>query len=80
MDEAVLYQDLTKIFDGIFKHPVELRPESTAYDIPGWDSFKQVRIILAVEERYGIKFHIREINALNTVGDLVQVVSSKARR
>jgi acyl carrier protein len=58
---------------------VALRPELTARDVPGWDSFKQIEIIVALEERYNIKFHTKELDALNNVGDLARVLALKTK-
>jgi acyl carrier protein len=58
---------------------VELRPELTAKDVPGWDSFKQIEIIVALEERYGVKFHTRELDSLHNVGDLLRVLAGKTQ-
>ena len=55
-----------------------LKPELTAKDVQGWDSFKQIEIIMASEEKYGIKFTTRELDSLQNVGDLVRVVTAKA--
>lgn len=79
MTEAALYETLSEIFRDVFMRDVELRPELTAKDVPGWDSFKQIEIIVALEERYGIKFHTRELDSLHNVGDLVRVVSGKSK-
>jgi acyl carrier protein len=51
--------------------------ELTAKDVAGWDSFKQIEIILAVEEKYGVKFRTRELDSLHNVGDLARVVLDK---
>jgi acyl carrier protein len=48
-----------------------------AKDVPGWDSYKQVNILIAVEERFGVKFRSREIDRLGNVGDLVGLVRAK---
>jgi acyl carrier protein len=77
MSEDAFYPVLTEIFRDVFMRPVALRPELTARDVPGWDSFKQIEIIVALEERYGIKFHTRELDALHNVGDLVRVLAQK---
>jgi acyl carrier protein len=79
MTEAALYETLSEIFRDVFMRDVELRPNLTAKDVPGWDSFKQIEIIVALEERYGIKFHTRELDSLHSVGDLVRVLSSKTK-
>ena len=77
MTEAEVYQALSEIFRDVFMRDVALRAELTARDVPGWDSFKQIEIIVALEERYGIKFRTRELDALHSVGDLVRVVAAK---
>jgi len=77
MSEAAFYPALTEIFRDVFMREVALRPDLTARDVPGWDSFKQIEIIVALEERYGIKFHTRELDALHNVGDLARVLAAK---
>ena len=48
-----------------------------AKDVAGWDSFKQIEIIMATEERFGIRFSTRDLDRLQTVGDLIAVVAAK---
>ena len=54
-----------------------LKAELSAKDVQGWDSFKQIEIIMATEERFGMKFTTRELDSLQNVGDLVRVVAAK---
>ena len=78
MGEAEIYAALGEIFRDVFlKDDIELRPELSAKDVPGWDSFKQIDIILAVEEKYHIKLNTRELDSLHNVGDLVRVIVAK---
>ena len=77
--EAGIYADLTVIFRDIFmRDDMELTPELTAKQVQGWDSFKQIEIIMACEEKWGIKFNTRELDALRCVGDLATMVGTKA--
>lgn len=79
MDETEIYAALTEIFRDVFlRDDLELRPELTAKDVAGWDSFKQIDIILAIEEKYGMKFNTRELDSLHNVGDLVRVIAAKS--
>jgi acyl carrier protein len=77
--EAEIYQQLTEIFRDVFgREDMELTPELSAKDVAGWDSFKQIEIMIAVEERYGVKFRTRELESLQNVGDLVRAVLAKS--
>ena len=76
--EAEIYDKLTQLFKEIFmRDDLELSPALTAKDVPGWDSFKQIEIIIATEEIFKIKLRIREIEALYNVGDLVKAILLK---
>src|SRR5215212_9642562 len=78
MSEAKIYAELGEIFRDVFlTDDIELRPELSAKDVPGWDSFKQIDIVLAVEEKYRIKLNTRELDSLQNVGDLVRVIAAK---
>jgi acyl carrier protein len=56
---------------------VNLSATTTAKDVPGWDSLKQVMIIVGVEEKFGIRLASREIDQLHCVGDFVALISAK---
>ena len=76
--ESEIYEGLTGIFREVFlRDDVVLTPQMTANDVEGWDSYKQIEILLAVEEKYGIKFRTKELDALANVGDLARTVLTK---
>jgi acyl carrier protein len=78
MTEPQIYGALTTIFHDVFlRDDIVLSAELSAKDIPDWDSFKQIEIIIAVESKFGIKFRTREMDALNNVGDLVRLIAEK---
>lgn len=55
----------------------ELRDETRAYQVPGWDSLNYIIIILAVEKEYGIRFKLPEILRLNNLGDMQTFIDKK---
>ena len=76
--EAEIYAVLTEIFHEVFmRDDIVLSPQLTAADVPDWDSFKQIEILLGVEEKYAIKFRTKELDSLHNVGDLVRTVLAK---
>ena len=76
--EAEITATLTGIFSEVFGREVALSPALTAKDVPGWDSFKQIEIIMAAEESFALRFSTRELDSLQSVGDLVRVIAAKA--
>ncbi len=75
--EPEIYRALSEIFQDVFQREVPLRPDLTARDVQGWDLFKQIEIIMAVEERHAIRLTTRELDSLLSVGDLVRVIAAK---
>jgi acyl carrier protein len=76
--EPEIYGAMTEIFQDVFmRDDLVLKADLSAKDVQGWDSFKQIEIIMATEERFGMKFTTRELDSLQNVGDLVRVVAAK---
>ena len=79
MPEHEIYETLTPIFRDVFvRDDLVLRPDLTAKDIADWDSFKQIEIIIAVEQQFGIKFRTQEMDNLASVGDLARLIADKS--
>jgi acyl carrier protein len=77
-EQTAIYAALTEIFNDVFMtDDMKLTPALTARDVPGWDSFKQIEIMVSVEEKFGIKLNTREIDGLKSVGDLADVIEKK---
>jgi acyl carrier protein len=57
----------------------ELAPTTTAEDVPGWDSLSHVRVLMAVEAEFGIRFSTLEVLRMKQVGDLQELVDKKSR-
>jgi len=78
MTEAEAYPLLTEIFHDVFmRDDIVLTPATSAPDIETWDSFKQIEIIVAVQEALGIKFTTPELDKMANVGALVGFMVAK---
>jgi acyl carrier protein len=75
--DSILAQ-LTTIFRELFDdNSIVLTRETTAEDIPDWDSFNHINIIVGVEAHFGVKFQTAETEELKNVGHLVDLVERK---
>ena len=78
MSEPGTYAALNEIFRDIFDDPsIAVSPEMSAKDVPEWDSFNHINIIVATEMRFGIKFRAAEIDSLRNVGDFAALIDQK---
>ncbi len=75
MTEAEIYPRLTDIMrDVLMDDDLVLTPQLCAKDVEGWDSFKMIEIIMAVEAQFGIKVKSSQLDTLETVGNLVALI------
>jgi acyl carrier protein len=78
MQSEEIYAQLTSIFRDLFDDDtLVLTPSLTAPDVPEWDSFNHINLIVAVEQRFKIKFHTAELEQLHTVGHLASLIQTK---
>jgi acyl carrier protein len=54
-----------------------LTDSSTAEDVGDWDSTNHVRLMVALEAAFNIRFETDEIAAPECVGDLIDMIQSK---
>lgn len=75
---ATTLQTLTEVFRQVFEDPtIQLTPSTTADQVEGWDSMSHVNLIMAVENRFDIRFKPKEVVSFKNVGDLARCVESK---
>lgn len=75
MTDEEIYEQLTEIIrDVLMNFDLVLRPDLTATEVDGWNSFKMIEIIIAVESHFGLKVKSKELDGLENVGDLVKLI------
>jgi acyl carrier protein len=75
-----VFAQLQGVFRDVFDdEAIVLRPNTTAADIPGWDSLNQIKIIISCERALGVRLKPREINALENVDEMVDHLMATLR-
>ena len=73
-----MIQALNAIFCDIFDEPaLNVTQTTSSLDIPDWDSVAQVKLVLAVEEEFGVDFTTDEVAAFKCVGDFMRALESR---
>jgi acyl carrier protein len=78
MTPPEIYEKLTELFRDVFYNDdIVLKSDMTAADVPGWDSFTHISLMVAVETRFGIKLNTADLDKLANVGDLISAIEKK---
>ena len=69
---------LKRVFRENFEDP-ELVVDDTLSrsTLDRWDSFEQVKLVLAVEEEFGVKFTMEEVTSLAAVAEFRRALSAR---
>ena len=81
MNKKELRIKLKDIFQNIFEDDkIELTDDLSAKDVDNWDSLTHMILITEIEEKFEIKFSLKDLNQLENVGDLLRIISIKTEK
>lgn len=70
--------ELNEVFREVFDDEgIDVGRATSAKDIDEWDSLMHVNLVLAVENRFGVRFTSTEVAGLKDVGELSDLVEKK---
>ena len=80
MERTEIIEKLTAVFHEVFNdNNIVLNDEMTAKDVENWDSLTHMLMITKVEEEFGVKYKLKELNKLKQVGDIVSLLVEKCQ-
>jgi len=78
MTRANTLLQISGLFKEILNNPnLTLNLDMQTGDLPGWDSFTNVEILLKCEEHFSIQFKSKEIDSIRTISDLASMIEAK---
>ena len=79
MTRDEIYEKLNAVFQDIFDNPeIRVCDETTAKDVPGWDSLSHISLLSAIEDEFEIEFSMGETVNLKNVGQMVDIIEREA--
>lgn len=71
--------DILEVLNGIVRRVLEdptivLTPETTADDVPGWDSMTQITLAVEIEHELKVRFKTSEMEKMQNIGELVSLL------
>ncbi|MBR0079676.1 MAG: acyl carrier protein [Synergistaceae bacterium] len=78
MTRAEIFNELNIIFRNNFDDDsITLTDTTSSADIEDWDSLEQINLVVAIQNKFGVKFNIEEVNAMKNVGEMVDFIQNK---
>ena len=78
MTREDVFEKLNEIFRNNFDDDsIELNEATVSTDIEEWDSVEQINLVVAIQDTFGVKFNINEVNAMKNVGEMVNFILEK---
>lgn len=79
--EQDIYVGLNEVFRDVFDdESISVVAHTTADDIEDWDSLEHIRLIAAVEQRFGLRFKMGEVSSMKNVGEMVAIILDRGTK
>lgn len=76
-----ILNELQPIFQDVFDdEDLVVTNESNAENIDDWDSLSHIRLVVAIEKQFGIKFAFDELQGLKNVGEMITLIEKKIQK
>jgi acyl carrier protein len=74
-----VHDELERLFRDVFGNEgIVLTDETTAADVPEWDSLGHINLMFSIEERFGVRFRGNELAEFANVGELERFLEAHA--
>ena len=78
VSSSAIVDRLGGVFRQVFEDPrLVISRATTTKEIKGWDSFRYLNLIVAVEEEFGVTFTTWELGAFSSVGEIAEILAKK---
>ena len=76
MTKEEILNDLQPIFQDVFDdEDIVITNESNAAQIEDWDSLSHIRLVVAIEKQFDVKFAFGELQDLKNVGEMIDLIT-----
>lgn len=78
MEKNEMIDILTPIFRNVFAdRSLQVSDELNSLSVANWDSLSHMLLITEIENRFQIKFKLKDLNKMRNVGDMMDVINTK---
>jgi acyl carrier protein len=79
--DSFVFSEVRRIFREVFEKPdMAVEAEASLDQMPDWDSIAHIKLVLAIEEVFGIVFETDEVASIQTAGAFARAVEKRRLR
>ena len=72
---------LNEVFCDVFDdETLQISEKMTAADVEDWDSVVHITLLVAIEEKFGIRFNVAEVGRLENVGEMIVLLNDREQK
>jgi len=76
------FEEVLAEVNGIFREvlnndSIQLKYETTAADVPEWESLTHVELVVAIEKHFNIRFNFAELQKFKNVGEWCDNIAAR---
>ena len=81
MSREEVFERVNGVFRDVFDdESIVVNDATTSSDIEDWDSLEHINLIVAIEQEFGMKFNMGEVTTMKNVGEMVDIILSRASK
>ncbi|MGA2234462.1 MAG: acyl carrier protein [Terriglobales bacterium] len=75
---ASVFEEVRNVASDIFRIPADkITAESSPETIENWDSTHHLNLVLAIEEKFGVRFEPEDIEQMKNIGAVATLVEKR---
>lgn len=79
MTREEILKATNEVFHDVFDDDsIIVTATTVADDIEDWDSLEHINLVVAIEERFNIKFTMGEVTGMKNVGEMVDIILERS--
>jgi acyl carrier protein len=73
-----IIEQVNEIFIDVLENPdIVISGETTANDVPEWDSLNHIMLVVEIEKKFRIRFSSGEVGGFKNVGEMCEAIKAK---
>jgi acyl carrier protein len=70
-----MLENVNEVFRDVFDdESITVGDATTAADIEDWDSLEHINLVLAIEQKFNMKFTMGEVTGMKNVGEMLDIL------